>query len=234
MKKINLAVYLLCLSTSVNPLFSNHSFALSVIPSPQNKDITTEEIAQNNIERKAQELFDEGAFLYEDQQHTTELLLESLNKFEQALILWRKIEDKENEAHTLLGIGLVYNDLGEKEKALDFCNQALSFYQAIKDKEAQSFIIEKIANIYDDLGEKEKALDYYNQTLTILRALEYQGFQADTLNNIGDVYNDLGEKEKALDYYNQALSLYRAVGDKEAEATTLDRISSVDDDLDEK
>ncbi|MFM6077998.1 MAG: CHAT domain-containing protein [Dolichospermum sp.] len=177
-------------------------------------------------------LFNEGMKLY--QQGTADSLRQAIKKWEEALPLYRVVNDQKQEATTLNNIGLVYNDLGEKQKALDYVNQALPILRAVGDRRGEAITLNNIGLVYNALGEKQKALDYYNQALPIRRAVGDRGGEATTLNNIGAVYNALGEKQKALDYYNQALPILRAVGHRRGEAITLNNIGLVYNALGEK
>jgi len=129
---------------------------------------------------------------------------------------------------------LVYHDLGEKQKALDYYIQALPLSRAVGDHAGEAITLSNIGWAYSALGEKLKALDYYNQALPVIRAVGDRASEAAMLSNIGLVYSALGEKQKALDYYNQALPIDRAVGDRAHEAKTLSYIGSVYDALGEK
>ncbi|MCE2699424.1 MAG: CHAT domain-containing protein [Anabaena sp. 49633_E8] len=191
-------------------------------------------IAQSSTAKtdNAERLFNEGMKLY--QQGTADSLRQAIKKWEEALPLYRMVNDRRGEATTLNNIGFVYDALGEKQKALDFYNQALPIRRAVNDRRGEATTLNNIGFVYDDLGEKQKALDYYNQALPILKAVNDRRGEATTLNNIGRVYNALGEKQKALDYYNQALPILKAVGDRGGEATTLNNIGGVYSDLGEK
>ena len=187
--------------------------------------------------KNAERLFEEGMTLY--QQGSAESLRQAIQKWQEALSLYRVMNDKKNEANTLVWIGRVYSDLGEKQKALDYYNQALSLMWAVGDtlprnRPVEATTLNNIGLVYFNLGEKQKALDFFNQALPILRAVSNRPVEATTLNNIGAVYSDLGEKQKALDYYNQALPIYRSVGDSSGEAGTLNNIGFVYSDLGEK
>ncbi|MDM9581853.1 MULTISPECIES: tetratricopeptide repeat protein [unclassified Nostoc] len=77
------------------------------------------ETTQQNATRAAAErVFQEGMQLY--QQGTAESLRQAIAKWQEALKLWQQVDDKgwEATATTLLGIGKVYDDLGEKQEAL--------------------------------------------------------------------------------------------------------------------
>ena len=187
---------------------------------------------QNNTRAEAEKLTIEGFQLVK--QGTAESLTKARQKFQAALVLWEKLEHKSGQAVTLLNIGGIYDDLGEKQKALSYYNQALLLYRALSDRNWEAITLNNIGAVYNTLGEKQKAISFYNQALPLLRAVGDRGGEATTLNNIGLVYSDLGEKQKALSYYNQALPLLRAVGDRGGEATTLNNIGLVYSDLGEK
>ncbi|WP_293132729.1 tetratricopeptide repeat protein [Microcoleus sp. bin38.metabat.b11b12b14.051] len=46
-------------------------------------------------------------------------------KWEESLKLYREAGDRSSEAVTLNNIGLVYSDLGEKQKSLEYFSQSL-------------------------------------------------------------------------------------------------------------
>ncbi|NEP35735.1 tetratricopeptide repeat protein [Moorena sp. SIO3B2] len=217
-------ILLLCLSFC--------SETLKAHPQPTDLNSFPQLIAQTDTRTQAQELSDQGMELF--QQGTAESLQQAITKWEAALPLWRELEDKSQEAFTLLRIGFVYSNLGFKQKALEYYNPALSIYRAIGDRSQQAVTLNNIGLVYDDLGEKPQALDYYHQALPLRRAVGDHAGEARTLTNIGLVYDDLGKKQQALEYYQQALPLWRAVGDHKQEAVTLTNIGLVYDDLGKK
>ncbi len=118
--------------------------------------------------------YQEGKQLY--QQGTAESLLKAIAKFEQALLLYRQASDRSNgqnlrslEADTLVYIGKIYSNLGEKQKALDYYKQSLPLFEQVGDKQAQGTTLNNIGKIYSELAEKQKALDYYNQSISLRR-----------------------------------------------------------------
>ena len=167
------------------------------------------------------------------QQGTAESLRQAIPKFEQAVTLSRQAGDKASEALSFVGLGRVYNSLGEQPKALEFFNQALPLFRAVGDRGREATTLTNIGAVYSALGEKQKALEYYNQALPLYQAVGNRGGEASTLNNIGAVYDSWGEKQKALEFLNQALPLLQAVGDRAREANTLNNIGKVYSDLGE-
>ncbi|MEG3896329.1 tetratricopeptide repeat protein [Microcoleus sp. SVA1_B6] len=187
--------------------------------------------AQTNSSEAAQKVYEEAEKLYE--QGTAEALRGSIVKYEEALKLYRKAGDREKEAVTLNSIGLVYSELGEQQKALQYLNQSLPLSQAVGDRSQAAITLNSIGLVYSKLGEPQKALQYFNQSLPLGRAVGDRSGEAITLSNIGKVYSDLGEKQTALEYYNQSLPPTRALGDRHGEAITLNNIGKVYSDLGE-
>ncbi|NJN37656.1 MAG: tetratricopeptide repeat protein [Acaryochloridaceae cyanobacterium CSU_3_4] len=69
-----------------------------------------------------------------------------------------------------MGIGNVYQALGENQKALKYLNQALPIRRAVGDYEGEANTLNNIGVVYSDLGENQKALESFNQTLSIRRS----------------------------------------------------------------
>ncbi|HEU0179208.1 MAG TPA: tetratricopeptide repeat protein, partial [Blastocatellia bacterium] len=157
-------------------------------------------------------------------QGTLEEKRKGIEKYQEALELYRRAGDSREEAASLNNIGLVYHSLGEMQKALEKYSEALSIKRAIGDRSGEATTLDDIGIIYDSLGETQKALEKYNEALSIRRAIGDRRGEATTLNNIGAAYRSLGEMQKALEKYNEALSIRRASGDRRGEATTLNNI----------
>ncbi|MBW4614165.1 MAG: tetratricopeptide repeat protein [Desmonostoc vinosum HA7617-LM4] len=219
---LTLLLSVVLLSDSVSATLRNRSLQIA-------QQSTTQ---QDATRAAAERLLQEGLELYK--QGTAESLRKAIEKWQEALKLWRQVDDKAGEAFTLVCMGKVYDSLGEKQQALSYYNQALPIYRAVGDKGGEATTLNNIGAVYSSLGEKQQALSYFNQALPIFRAVGYKAGEANTLNNIGSVYDSLGEKQQALSYFNQALPILRAVGDKGGEATTLNNIGAVYSSLGEK
>ncbi|MEG3901359.1 tetratricopeptide repeat protein [Microcoleus sp. B4-C5] len=196
---------------------------------PVGKALQTAQIGSNDA---AETALKEGLRLY--RQGTLEAKKSAIVKFEEALKLYREAGDNRGQALSLLGLGKVYSDLGEKQKALEYYTQSLPLSRAVGDRSGEAATLNNIGLGYSELGEKQKALEYYSQSLPLVRAVGHRSGEAITLNNIGLVYSQLGEKQKALEYYSQSLPLSRATGERALEASTLNNIGRVYSDWGEK
>ncbi|WP_155897907.1 CHAT domain-containing protein [Allocoleopsis franciscana] len=219
-------VQLISLSGITCLLLASQSFAATL---EQMAPRIAQQPANSNA---AEQVFQEAWQFYK--KGTAESLRQAIPKFEQAIILSRQTGDKISEAVSLLALGRVYDDLGEKQKALEFYNQAFPLFQAGGNTGMEATTLIAIGSVYDDLGEKQKALEFYNQALPLFQAVEDRRMEASTLNNMGLVYDSLGKKQEALGFYNQALPLFQAVGYRPGEATTLNNMGLVYSSLGEK
>jgi CHAT domain-containing protein/predicted DNA-binding protein YlxM (UPF0122 family) len=157
-------------------------------------------------------------------QGTLEERRKGIEKYQEALELYRRAGDSRGEAETLVSTGMVHRSLGETQKALEKYNEALPILRATGYREVEALCLFSIGAVYSSLGEAQKALDKYNEVLPIIRAIGGRQGEAAVLGNMGLVYDSLGEAQKALEKYNEALPILRAIGDRRGEASTLNNI----------
>jgi CHAT domain-containing protein len=174
-------------------------------------------VAAESVRRQARQL----------ESGTLEAKRKSIEKYHEALELYRRATDRNGEANTLSNIGVVYWSLGEMQKALEKFNEALPVSRAIGDRRVEADILSNIGVVYRSLGDMQKALEKFNEVLLVDREVGDRAREAATLNSIGQVNWSLGQMQKALEKYNEALSLRRAVGDRNGEAVTLSNIGVV-------
>src|SRR5262245_40960777 len=191
-------------------------------------EIKVEELRAATAEDKyrvaGEPIFREAARL---QNGTLEAKRKSIEKYHEALELYRKAGDRSGEAEALSYIAAVHLSLGETQKALEKFNEALSILQEVGDRRGEAVTLNNIGLAYWSLGETQKALEKYNEALPIRRTVGDRRGEATTLNNIGLVYRSLGEAQKALEKYNEALPSWRAIGGRSGEAVTLNNIGEV-------
>ena len=155
------------------------------------------ELAQDSSTPEVDDLLIEGVRLF--QEGSAESLQQAIQVLQQAQQLYQAAGTQSGEAACFVGIGSVYNALGERQQALEYYNQALPLIRAVEDRAGEARVLYGIGSVYDALGERQQALEYYNQALPLIRAVEERDLEATTLNNIGLVYNALGERQQALE-----------------------------------
>ncbi len=79
--------------------------------------------------------------------------------------------DRSKEAATLNNIGLVYDDLGEKQKALEFCNQGLPLVRAVGDRDGEAKTHFNLAYLERYRGNLEQSRKQIEATIKIIEDL---------------------------------------------------------------
>ncbi|MFA4906668.1 MAG: tetratricopeptide repeat protein, partial [archaeon] len=148
-------------------------------------------------------------------------------KWEQGLVIAKRMDHKEGISLFIGNLGVVYNYLGDYPRALSYHEQALKIKREIGDKEGEGRDLGNIGIVYSNLGDYPKALSYYEQALKIKREIGDKEGEGRDLGNIGNVYSNLGDYSKALSYHEQALKIDREIGDKNGEGGDLGNIGSV-------
>jgi CHAT domain-containing protein len=138
------------------------------------------------------------AYEYHQQHATAEHL------YNQALPIFHSLRYSEAEGLTLNGLGVISDELGEKNQALDDYAQALAIFKATRDESNEAAAENDIGKVYDTTGQKQRALDSYEIALLCYQDAENAYQEADDVNgeaavraNIGLVYFSLGDYDQA-------------------------------------
>src|SRR5262249_44835648 len=116
----------------------------------------------------AERAFAEGARLWKE--GTAASRLRTIEKYQEALALWRGIGGRKEEAMAIEQIGNAHNGLGDYRKALDYWEEALPLKSSLEDHRGEALLLVNIGSAHIRLGEKERAMDRLTQALTLARA----------------------------------------------------------------
>src|SRR5262245_11648647 len=180
-------------------------------------------VAAESVFREAEKL----------RQGTVEEKRKSVEKYHEALALYRRAGDSSRESTIFNNIWLVYALLGEFQKALEEYNEALQISRAAGDRDEEARALNGIGTVYSAQGDMWKALEKYNEALQLSRALGDRRREAAILNNICQAHLLMGESQKALEKCNEGLPLSRAVGERRCEAKILSHIGKAYESLGE-
>jgi len=84
----------------------------------------------------------------------------------------REIGDRRGEGNRLGNLGLVYSDLGEPRKAIEYYVQALKISREIDDRHGEGYHLGNLGLVYSDLGEPKKAIEFLKESLAIGKSIE--------------------------------------------------------------
>jgi CHAT domain-containing protein/tetratricopeptide (TPR) repeat protein len=193
---------------------------LAEIPgfSKEPRDLMPAAVAQSAEARKAEadRLLQQGI-----QQFNISQFREALQSWEQALAIYRDIQDRGGEGRALRNLGIAYRNLGNYRQAIDFHEQHLAIVREIGDRAREVLTLNNIGSMYDRLGDYPKALEFFQQELALRREMGDHIGEGTTLSNIGIIYSNLSNYPKALESYQQALNIFHEIGDRAGEGTTL-------------
>ena len=128
------------------------------------------------------------------------------------------------EARAINGLGLVYRDLGDFNKAVELSSQAIKM-------SSDSLLVASASNNIGvckrQLGEYEEALNQYLKALNIYDALNEKSKEATVTNNIGMVYSYLGANDKAIEYHLKAKDVFEELNNKKGISEVYNNIAII-------
>lgn len=161
----------------------------------------------------------------------------TLKNWEEALKIYRELNDKWGQSSILGSMSQLYWLLNNKSKANEYVTQNLAILQSADFAENwkkrfgdqngfgvfdefQTYFIEygrliKIALAYRVLEDYPKSLEYYERALTVARQRKEPRDIRTALNSIAFTFAKLEKWDKAVEYYKQALEISRAQEVKE-------------------
>jgi CHAT domain-containing protein/tetratricopeptide (TPR) repeat protein len=173
----------------------------------------------------AEKLFWDAYQLFK--QPAIEAKRQALEKYQQALPMFRALNDRSLEFYSTLVVGFIYHSSGDSQTALAYYRQALALCKSLGNKTDEPILLNNIGGVYDTLGDPQEALKYYGEALALWSSRNERIPKSDTLNNVGLIYFRLGDPQKALEYYNQALAIRRELSNQIKVALSLSNIAAV-------
>lgn len=124
-------------------------------------------------------------------------------------------------------IAVVYQEMGDYEKALEYHHRALEIDKQIDDQVNVGGDYGNMGIIYQEMKEYDKALEMDMQSLAVFQKINDKDGVAHNMGNIGNIYLAKGQYQKALEYDRQALDLFRELGDLRSLAINYGNIGEV-------
>jgi CHAT domain-containing protein len=188
------------------------------IGNSQFKIINSQALAQTQAQRKAEadRLLKQGTQQYQSSQFQA-----ALQSWQQALIIYREIKDRQSEGKALGGMGIAYRNLGDYAKAIEYLQQWLALARELKDRQSEGIALGNLGLAYRNLGDYAKAIEYTQQVLALARELKDRQSEGIALGNLGLAYRNLGDYAKAIEYQQQQLAIAREIKDRQSEGATL-------------
>jgi CHAT domain-containing protein/tetratricopeptide (TPR) repeat protein len=135
----------------------------------------------------------------------------TIEKFEEALTLWRQLGDRQGELRMLARLGKEYLNIGEPQKALKYIREAFPLAQALGDRYQEAELLLDFGKVYHRQNESQKALAAYDQARQSFARLSRRDREATASLGIGLIHSYLGDARKSLEYLGQALQTFSSL-----------------------
>lgn len=137
-------------------------------------------------------------------QSKKEDLPRAAESIEQALALWRQLQDREGEAQALVERASLERLRGEIAKAAESCEQARLRYVELGAVVGQSRALDCKARMAEATPEtRASALGLFEQSFALARQAEHRSRIKVALQNIGRLFKNGGDERKADAYYDK-------------------------------
>jgi CHAT domain-containing protein/Flp pilus assembly protein TadD len=144
----------------------------------------------------------------------------ALAKYQQAIVLWTKTDDRERQGTALRRIGKIYSRLGESKQALEYFIRSQKLCETFSSARCNLETRNELSSLYMFLGDTDKAWEQCEVALKLSRDSSDRAGEAQALNNIGEVYYFRGNRAKAVEQYQQALTIWKELDDLKGQAQT--------------
>lgn len=146
---------------------------------------------------------------------------------EEALALYRALEDERGVASVLSALGTAHMYQGDAAQAVLLLEQGLALSRATGDQRQIAVTLSHLGWLARMRGDYERATPLLEEALTLSRACGDERCTGDCLANLGMIalaHDDVGWARALIE---QSLSIYRALGDKRLVATVLNHAGAI-------
>jgi tetratricopeptide (TPR) repeat protein len=121
-------------------------------------------------------------------------------------------------------LGLLAQQRGSYEEALDWYRQSLAILEELGNRAGLAYSYGQLGNVSYARGSYEEALEWYRKCLAISEELGDRASMANAFHQLGVVAEERGSYEEALDWYRKALAIDEELGDRAGMASSLSQI----------
>ena len=133
----------------------------------------------------------------------------ALDYFQMALD--RSVSYSQTKSTALNSIGMVFERMGEKQKAQDYYRQALKIYGVIEDRMGQASILDHLGNLYLSSRQNVEALSCFRKALVLSRSVKEPNGEALALFNIASTLFASGDLNEARRQIESAIKIIESL-----------------------
>ena len=142
-------------------------------------------------------------------------------RFEEALDIWRALDNTEGVATALVNLGWIAFQLGDYRRACDLSAEGLTRHERAANTQGVILALNNLGFIAYYQGEYDKSRDFHHRIAELRRQLGDRRGLLFTLTHLTRAALQLGQYEEAETLISEARTLSEAVGDPQGKAYTL-------------
>jgi predicted ATPase/class 3 adenylate cyclase len=144
---------------------------------------------------------------------------------EEALALYRALDDEPGTAYATLALGEILGDEGEAQAALELFDESLRRFRALGDEHYALLALQGLAGVHEDLGDLERARSLHEETLRAARAQSDRRLVARALGQLAPHAAREGRADDALAMLRESLGILVELDHRLGVAEDLSRIA---------
>jgi CHAT domain-containing protein/tetratricopeptide (TPR) repeat protein len=184
---------------------------------------------QKDGQDAARKVFEEGERLR--RQATPDSLRGAVEKYQEALRLWRAARDSSDETAALVSLGVTFQLLQQHDRAVEIYEQALALLRESGERPEEGDILYNLGTAQLYLGRFDRAVETYERALAIERRAGDRAAEGNTLAYLGAAYERMGQYGEAIDNFERALAIHRALRSGAPEGVLLSNLGAAYGDL---
>lgn len=155
---------------------------------------------------------------------------QAINYFYQSLRIKEDIKDHKGIAATLNNIGMIYDEQGDYDKAIEHYTNAIDNFQLITGRKKPDYQVlvasyHNLGVLFFGTGNNEKALEYFNKSLNFTDETKFLRERAYAFSNIGHIYLEEQDTEKSAEYFSKSFEISKKIKDENGIIDALNNFS---------
>jgi tetratricopeptide (TPR) repeat protein len=159
--------------------------------------------------------------------HSKEDREKALQKYQEALEIFRKVRSEKRQATTLTSMGAVYASRSQYQQALEYYDKALDLHQKVGNVKGQAATLANTGTVYRNLGQFQKALEHQESALALHRKISNLQGEGRALSALSYTYRGIGQYHKAMECAEKYLAISKQIKNINDEGNALVEIGQV-------
>ena len=140
--------------------------------------------------------------------------ISAIQKSNAALAAFQVEGDKDEQANSLMILGLLYWSLGNFELSLEFLFKSEELFRETNNNKRLPWVLTTLGGVHENLRDTEKAIGYHKESLTYFRRTGDKLGEARALSGIGTVYQSQNKFKEGLEFEEKSLELFEALANR--------------------